>query len=167
MVTPCVGVWIEIISFAPSCVCFCVTPCVGVWIEIGFGNKVTGVGKSSLPAWECGLKSWYPVAYSLVYLSLPAWECGLKSLRLPLNLMQQMVTPCVGVWIEIANIRFLAKVANMSLPAWECGLKSRSCKYLPSFSTVTPCVGVWIEIMQPAAYNAPKTSLPAWECGLK
>ena len=33
-VTPCVGVWIEIISVAPILPIASVTPCVGVWIEI-------------------------------------------------------------------------------------------------------------------------------------
>ncbi len=34
-VTPCVGVWIEILSLPVfSACCISVTPCVGVWIEI-------------------------------------------------------------------------------------------------------------------------------------
>ncbi len=55
--------------------------------------------------------------------SLPAWECGLKSdLRYPREPLSE-VTPCVGVWIEIA--RQVIYIHNES---------------------VTPCVGVWIEI---------------------
>ena len=56
MVTPCVGVWIEIsFSLGPGCYS-AVTPCVGVWIEMlaDSGTSVAGLG--SLPAWECGLK---------------------------------------------------------------------------------------------------------------
>ena len=33
-VTPCVGVWIEILKSMPSVRIEQVTPCVGVWIEI-------------------------------------------------------------------------------------------------------------------------------------
>ena len=33
-----------------------------------------------------------------------------------------VVTPCVGVWIEILNIISNASFKT-SLPAWECGLK--------------------------------------------
>ncbi len=58
-VTPCVGVWIEIVvSFISISTSMKVTPCVGVWIEIG---KMVGKNKKceSLPAWECGLKSFY------------------------------------------------------------------------------------------------------------
>ena len=34
IVTPCVGVWIEMLSIMPRCQENRVTPCVGVWIEI-------------------------------------------------------------------------------------------------------------------------------------
>ncbi len=34
LVTPCVGVWIEICVTRSGMVKFVVTPCVGVWIEI-------------------------------------------------------------------------------------------------------------------------------------
>ena len=33
-VTPCVGVWIEILVTIKFAFCTSVTPCVGVWIEI-------------------------------------------------------------------------------------------------------------------------------------
>ena len=55
-VTPCVGVWIEMSDVNPNCFCKVVTPCVGVWIEILISAK-TEQQKMSLPAWECGLKS--------------------------------------------------------------------------------------------------------------
>ena len=32
-VTPCVGVWIETVTFKPNRRTIVVTPCVGVWIE--------------------------------------------------------------------------------------------------------------------------------------
>ena len=34
MVTPCVGVWIEMQGIQERQKVVCVTPCVGVWIEI-------------------------------------------------------------------------------------------------------------------------------------
>ena len=57
----------------------------------------------SLPAWECGLKSVDCNIGVVCTASLPAWECGLKCLscvRVPLSFV---VTPCAGVWIEIAT----------------------------------------------------------------
>ena len=120
----------------------------------------------SLPAWECGLKSFFKNVMFGAVGSLPAWECGLKyciftaiscqqrhslrgsvdwnpvitttaaaeeghSLRgsvdwnyLPkIEQESELVTPCVGVWIEI------------QLADYFCFL-----------GLVTPCVGVWIEI---------------------
>ena len=56
-------------------------------------------------------------------VSLPAWECGLKLMVLYTRLAPTIVTPCVGVWIEIRETFLIRK---------EC--------------IVTPCVGVWIEI---------------------
>ncbi len=58
--------------------------------------------------------------------SLPVWECGLKFLCLFFRLFPGIVTPRVGVWIEIYVI----------------GYKGYGFK-------VTPCVGVWIEIITP------------------
>ena len=71
------GVWIEI-TFAP---CFrknaMVTPLVGVWIEI-LSLQVLYAFPSSLPLWECGLKYGIGVDNKTVSRSLPLWECGLK-----------------------------------------------------------------------------------------
>ena len=54
-----------------------VTPCVGVWIEIA-DVSADCAETLSLPAWECGLKSFIPLAMLNASPSLPAWECGLK-----------------------------------------------------------------------------------------
>ena len=56
-------------------------------------------------------------------MSLPAWECGLKFFDNYTITINDHVTPCVGVWIEIT-----VTVVD------------------PSPAFVTPCVGVWIEI---------------------
>ena len=84
------------------------------------------------------------------------------------ELYDNVVTPLVGVWIEI-SMKYLEKGhPKRSLPLWECGLKSdrrnkRRCMYrsLPLWECglkleithymlimeeVTPLVGVWIEI---------------------
>ena len=58
--------------------------------------------------------------------SLPAWECGLKYNVFFKKQSTYLVTPCVGVWIEI---------------------KSYACSYVKIY--VTPCVGVWLEIVLP------------------
>ena len=34
-----------------------------------------------------------------------------------------VVTPCVGVWIEISVSGVIEMLIRLSLPAWECGLK--------------------------------------------
>ena len=53
--------------------------------------------------------------------SHPAWVCGLKRLKKKMILLN-LVTPCVGVWIEtlLRSVKFYLAI-------------------------VTPCVGVWIE----------------------
>ena len=49
------GVWIEITTGILIALIFPVTPCVGVWIEILILGMAVPVLRS-LPAWECGLK---------------------------------------------------------------------------------------------------------------
>ena len=77
-VTPCTGVWIEILLLITSNTPIIVTPCTGVWIEIA----------SSVEAGK-------------YLLSLPARECGLKFLIVVTVDFASAVTPCTGVWIEI------------------------------------------------------------------
>ena len=55
-VTPCVGVWIEIMRIKIVCQRKIVTPCVGVWIEMIILSLDIISSNESLPAWECGLK---------------------------------------------------------------------------------------------------------------
>ena len=81
LVTPLVGVWIEIIFRIASPNGPSVTPLVGVWIEIN-GNHCWvwhGMGRHS----PCGSVDWnqHIAGVAAVLLqSLPLWECGLKSL---------------------------------------------------------------------------------------
>ena len=57
-----------------------------------------------------------------------------------------MVTPFVGVWIEIYQSCEEAMMSVTSLPSWECGLKFRTPQANNVDLHVTPFVGVWIEI---------------------
>ena len=96
---------------------------MGVWIEISF--SVFGfLMYMSRPSWACGLKYGRPAAGSGRHGSRPSWACGLKFGPLDGQVELGVVTPLVGVWIEI--------------PAPEAGERA---------SYVTPLVGVWIEIL--------------------
>ncbi len=55
IVTPFVGVWIEIYWDGHCLITNFVTPFVGVWIEIILEISLFVPGWS-LPSWECGLK---------------------------------------------------------------------------------------------------------------
>ena len=190
LVTPFVGVWIEIWLISVSVERSAVTPFVGVWIEMFYSNH------------------W--VIFTIK--SLPSWECGLKSLGDRHDTKRPSVTPFVGVWIEIQsratplmeqpchslrgsvdwNQRSAVTINQwlMSLPSWECGLKSEVAVIVAIPSLVTPFVGVWIEIIlkypqlivykvtpfvgvwieiqnQKFQEHLDNTSLPSWECGLK
>ena len=61
--------------------------------------------------------------------------------------VQDVVTPCAGVWIEIKNLLFPLDFYNASLPVRECGLKQIYNHYRKHWVGVTPCAGGWIEIM--------------------
>ena len=77
MVTPFVGVWIEILTAGGGWTTTLVTPFVGVWIEILLQDSTIHHDRS-LPSWECGLKSYCDVRCYVLVQSLPSWECGLK-----------------------------------------------------------------------------------------
>ena len=55
----------------------------------------------SLPVWECGLKSRSSSEVTVFFPSLPVWECGLKYETELGAFKIELVTPCMGVWIEI------------------------------------------------------------------
>ena len=119
-VTPCVGVWIEtseqwqlcIHTWShPAWVCglkqpvpqtshsnLLVTPCVGVWIETRMA-RILSLMRWSHPAWVCGLKLiefWTKdccCSHTLRGCVDWNWEaCA--------GYIMDVVTPCVGVWIE-------------------------------------------------------------------
>ena len=55
-VAPFVGVWVEILGKSKMKCCLIVAPFVGVWVEM-LNITVNSYRQSSLPSWECGLKS--------------------------------------------------------------------------------------------------------------
>ena len=57
-----------------------------------------------------------------------------------------VVTPLVGVWIEISFKLSKKSCGVASLPLWECGLKYIGCCNFSYSIFVTPLVGVWSEI---------------------
>ena len=77
IVTPLVGVWIEMIAkLLLNNLYGKVTPLVGVWIEIPKEIEKTYETEKSLPLWECGLKSQKHLLCYQQTGSLPLWECG-------------------------------------------------------------------------------------------
>ena len=71
--------------------------------------------------------------------SHPAWVCGLKHIEQGSTGWRNMVTPCVGVWIETRLYLLFKKITE-----------------------VTPCVGVWIETSNSVQTGWPISSHPAW-----
>ena len=56
IVTPFLGVWIEIHLYGILSKMGSVTPFLGVWIEIYETSIIPDAVWRSLPSWECGLK---------------------------------------------------------------------------------------------------------------
>ena len=78
-VAPFVGVWIEMLTTVSDTTPEdFVAPFVGVWIEILLNSAGDPHMKTSLPSWECGLKSVTNSQANSIEVSLPSWECGLK-----------------------------------------------------------------------------------------
>ncbi len=55
----------------------------------------------SPPMWGCGLKYFISLHILHFAVSPPMWGCGLKSLKCRIIILTLLVTPYVGVWIEI------------------------------------------------------------------
>ena len=81
-----------------------VTPCVGVWIEtVSFNEDVDGL-YGSHPAWVCGLKH-YAVMFNDFKPCHTLRGCVDWNSRISDILCCDIVTPCVGVWIETLEKR--------------------------------------------------------------
>ncbi len=99
-----------------------VTPCAGVWIEILFLNYAWGPWTTSLPVRECGLKY---LCYKYILTRNFVTPCA--GVWIEINVSKRVaisgsVTPCAGVWIEIQK-RKNDYDLRWSLPVRECGLK--------------------------------------------
>jgi len=77
MVTPFMGVWIEIVQEVVQNLLCNVTPFMGVWIEIMLAACNPRPQKSH-PLWVCGLKYTPTLPYQHTDKSHPLWVCGLK-----------------------------------------------------------------------------------------
>ena len=99
-VTPCAGVWIEIIWGIKMVTQKLVTPCAGVWIEIFVEDAKAEIDRVT------------PCAG--VWIEIIGLANGINS---------GAVTPCAGVWIEMDYCHGQRRKL-MSLPVRECGLKS-------------------------------------------
>ena len=209
-VTPLVGVWIEIWHIFVMIVSDrCHSPCGSVdWNMKHICDDC--IWPMSLPLWECGLKylqflrthiwwqchspcgsvDWNWLLLEIIFCGVRHSPCGSVDWNLPYMILQwgYLVTPLVGVWIEIFLSLQLAD-RELSLPLWECGLKFEyfvgnffkyrhspcgsvdwNTQHRKSMSAVvrhSPCGSVdWNKFDVTLCKNL-YLSLPLWECGLK
>ena len=124
---------------------FEVTPCVGVWIEM-LAELLAELATESLPAWECGLKSSHIdmlLCYS--YRHSLRGSVDWNIFCHPNTCQVVSVTPCVGVWIEI-SVLSVPKTIALVTPCVGVWIEMFFLHSLDIKHGVTPCVGVWIEI---------------------
>ena len=142
-----------------------VTPCVGVWIEtISFAPLDNFVG--SHPAWVCGLKHVCLAYFGCQIGSHPAWVCGLKRRLIEIFTDKGESHPA---WVCGLKLKKMSITPSrvLSHPAWVCGLKRALTGGDITKESVTPCVGVWIETCTCWILSSVRVSHPAWVCGLK
>ena len=72
---------------------------MGVWIETHRLKREEPHTRSH-PVWVCGLKLKVNITISDEGVSHPVWVCGLKLAILAKVSKRNLVTPCMGVWIE-------------------------------------------------------------------
>ena len=76
--------------------------------------------------------------------SHPAWVCGLKPCNRRMSDSVDIVTPCVGVWIETAMAARSMRLYRVT-PCVGVWIETYIVSIVQKSSQVTPCVGVWIE----------------------
>ena len=81
-----------------------VTPCVGVWIETRH-NPRRDLHQESHPAWVCGLKQQLCCFQCYKFFGHTLRGCVDWNSRISDILCCDIVTPCVGVWIETLEKR--------------------------------------------------------------
>ncbi len=102
-------------------------------------------GNTSLPAWECGLKSIWHLHVNASYGVTPCVGVWIEISIDIVNTGLDAVTPCVGVWIEISYI-IVSNSINQVTPCVGVWIEINSSISSSILTAVTPCVGVWIEI---------------------
>ena len=63
--------------------------------------------------------------------------------------VEVLVAPLVGAWIETTRLPHLSMRQIASLPSWERGLKLEKLGELVQKVKVAPLVGAWIETISP------------------
>ena len=100
----------------------------------------------SHPLWVCGLKSFVDCIYHRVGKSHPLWVCGLKYCPLHQPRSLRLVTPFMGVWIEIFQ-RYARSAVIFVTPFMGVWIEIERLWPLLLACGVTPFMGVWIEIV--------------------
>ena len=77
-----------------------VTPFMGVWIEMSSAPKFS-VYRRSLPSWECGLKLVAAIGPLLIVIVTPFMGVWIEIMQEMSPERKYLVTPFMGVWIEI------------------------------------------------------------------
>ena len=102
---------------------------------------------SSLPSWECGLKSQKKLILLPPFTVTPFVGVWIEITHHPARKVEKNVTPFVGVWIEIITV-------TINPPRTICHSLRGSVDWnyfdqgKLTTNTVTPFVGVWIEITE-------------------
>ena len=96
---------------------------MGVWIETPCLSWLL-LKRSSLPAWECGLKLLATLPPMVRRCVTPRVGVWIETFIILDGQRRGSVTPRVGVWIETLK-KCLKLLEVKSLPAWECGLKQK------------------------------------------
>ena len=99
----------------------------------------------SHPLWVCGLKFFYVRVHAGKQVVTPFMGVWIEIWNEANEIAMKVVTPFMGVWIEIFSDRETLK-KEKSHPLWVCGLKFCFPSQQITHSSVTPFMGVWIEI---------------------
>ena len=141
----------------------------------------------SHPVWVCGLKLLHHCQCAEVARSHPVWVCGLKLLQrenvkklfshtlygcvdwnteLHTGESANIVTPCMGVWIETHGA-VQPTPPCLSHPVWVCGLKLIRKRLQITWIRSHPVWVCGLKHWQLRFYLHHPESHPVWVCGLK
>ena len=99
-------------------------------------------------------------------MSHPVWVRGLKHGPNAHGMLQGLVAPRVGAWIETANLSGIWN-DEPSHPVWVRGLKRHLLVERFEIQIVAPRVGAWIETSLGVLIQSTEKSHPVWVRGLK